>query len=112
MSSAIDNMGFITLDELQDAFTYEMDEIERDIAVNGMPSNPRVLIEWVDGLRMQCLKRARGNLKDYLRNNPHVRQEVRQERELKDVTDSRRDYMDRVKANRERAMMGYEPSGS
>lgn len=106
--SAIDQLGFVTLDEIQDAVTYEMDVITQDIRVNGMPSNERVLMEWVDGIRLQLLKRARSNLSDYLHNNPHVRQEMREDRELKDTTDAHKDYLERVKKNRDRAMMGQE----
>jgi hypothetical protein len=107
MSSAIDQMGFVTIDEVQDAFVYEMNVIQQDLAVNGIPANEKIIIEWIDGIRLQVLKRAQSNLQAYIQNNPHVRQEIREERELKDVGDARLEYLDRVKKNRERAMMGH-----
>lgn len=104
--SAIDDLGFVTLDTIQDVFSYELTRVERDLQINGAPANSRIIVEWIDSIREKLMAQARGNVKDYVINNPHIRQEMRQEREFKDTQSQRKDYLDRIKESRDRAMLG------
>lgn len=101
-----EGLGFVSIDEIQNAFTFQMDQIEDDLKRNGPPANHVIIIEWIDQIRQELMRRARHNLDQYLLFNPQVRQAAMETRELKDAKEAHLDYKDRVAKNREKARLG------
>lgn len=99
-TQAIDALGFVTLDVIQNVFTTEMTKIGEDLYINGIPRNERIVFEWFDQLRQRLLQRARTDIVDYLKNSPHVKEEIRQEREMAAQKDARMTWRERVEKNR------------
>lgn len=102
--SAIDQLGFVSLDEIQNVFTYELAEIEQDLLRQGVPANHRVIVEWIDGIKLKLMSRAKDNLQKYLTTNPEVKKEMRDERAAKEAAETRIAWDQRVARNRQRAM--------
>jgi hypothetical protein len=86
----------------------ELARIEQDIKTNKMPTDEKIFFEMIDGIRLQIMKRARYNIKSYILNNPHVKQEAMEVRELNDSRAERQTYQERIKKSRERARLGQE----
>ncbi len=104
--SAIDQLGFVTVDEVQNVFSYEVGKIEEDIAKNGFPLDHKIVMEWMDSIRLRLVQRARFNMDDYVKKNPEVR---RQKREDKDANDAQslkaqETWQERVKVARQEAV--------
>lgn len=100
--SAFDQLGFVPVEEIQNAFTGELDTIERDLRLNGIPSDPRIIINYINDIRERLLSKARGNLKEYLRENPHIKQEVREEKKKLEETNYRETWEKRIEKSRAR----------
>lgn len=100
--SAIDDLGFVTSDELHNKFCEFMADIEDDFKRNGVPMDHRIIIESIDRFRAKLLSRARDNIKDYILKNPDLRQEIRQARRENEMENSsaKQKWDDRVKKGR------------
>lgn len=99
------SLGFITLDDIQNVFAVEMNKMDEDIANNGYPQDPKILMDYIDELRLKMLMRARLNLQEYLHMNPEVKKKAREEKaqeEVKRVTSQ--GWKDRVNKAREEAI--------
>lgn len=113
-SSAIDMLGFVGVHEVQNTFAKHLEKIDVYININGNKDaktclfSKAELFDMLDDLRQDLIHRARGNLMEYLRNNPHIREQMRDERMAEQVQETKMDWRDRVKANRERAAKGEE----
>lgn len=101
-------LGFVPIDEIQSTFTQEFRAIEDDIRINGMPHDHRIVVEWIDNIRLRLLQRARHNLDSYIKQNPHVRKEAMQVKAAADQEDTKRSWKDRVAQNKARALKGEE----
>jgi hypothetical protein len=98
------DLGFVALDEIANAFTFELERIERDYRHNGIPTDFKAIIEDIDCIRSQLLKRARHNFKQYVQNHPEIKQELRDKRKADEEKRDTRDWRDRVESNRQEAM--------
>jgi phage terminase small subunit len=98
-------LGFITMDDIQNVFSVEMSKMNDDITSNGYPQDPKILMDYIDELRLKLLMRARLNLQEYLHMNPEVKKKAREEKaqeEVKRVTSQ--GWKDRVSKAREEAI--------
>lgn len=102
-------LGFVDLNELQNVFATELAKIDENIRINGgVPQNHRIIIEWIDNIRLSLISKARNNMQGYLQKHPEIRQGIRDERQAKETTEARKSWKDRVEKNRERARLGEE----
>lgn len=106
--SAIDQMGFIPLDELQNVFCTELQKIEHDLKVNGIPADKKIIVEFIDSIRLRLMSRAKDNLQKYLIHNPQIKAEIRQEKALKEAEDTRKTWQERVSKNRMKAALSEQ----
>ena len=102
--SAFDQLGFVSLDDVQNVFITEIKKLEEDYKRQGVPTNPRVVFETLDAIRMTLMKRAKDNVKNYLLNNPHVRKEMREVKDARDQNVAQKSWKQRVQESREKAM--------
>ena len=99
------SLGFITLDDIQNVFAVEMNKMDEDIANNGYPQDPKILMDYIDELRLKLLMRAKDNLTDYLLGNPEVKKKAREQRdELEVKRSTSQGWKDRVSKNRDEAI--------
>lgn len=103
--SAIDQLGFVPIDEIQNIFSSEMAEIERELRKNGCPTNPRLIVEWIDAIRLTLMSRARDNLTRYVQNNPEIKKEARDERAAREQQEARQTWEQRVMKSRQKNMI-------
>jgi hypothetical protein len=96
------NLGFVPLEEIQNAFSFEMRRIEEDYKKNGVPTLNGVM-EDIDCIRSQLLKRAADNFHAYIKTHPEVKKEMREARKAEEETKDTRGWADRVLASREEA---------
>lgn len=101
--SPYDDLGFVPLDEVQNVFVSEFANIEEDIRKNGIPTDHKIFIEYLDAIRLRLLQKARFNLMEYIKKNPEVRREMREAKAVGDKVEDK-SWKDRVKANREAAI--------
>lgn len=104
MANKYDQLGFVSLDEIQNVFTTKLDEIEKKIFPS-CPSTERrsdqvFIMTALDGIRQELMKRAKSNLEHYLENNPQVKQEKRQTRAEEAETRNREAHDKRVSMGR------------
>jgi len=102
--SAIETLGFVPIDEIQNIFITVAHKTEEYIKLNGMPRNEKDVIDILDEYRSQLMRRAKTNLANYLKNNPQVKQEIREEREAKTLESSRMTYQERREKAKEKAL--------
>lgn len=88
-------LGFVSTHEIMNVFTTELDRIEEDIRVNGIPQNPAIFFEYFDDIRQGLIKKAQFNLESYLKKNPEIKQEIRDEREAKEIKESKQTWQER-----------------
>lgn len=99
------DLGFITLDDVQNVFSVEMTKMNDDICNNGYPQDPKILMDYLDELRLRLMQRARLNLTDYLQGNPEVKKKARQEREQEEIRkQTATSWKDRVNKSRDEAI--------
>jgi hypothetical protein len=104
--SRYEMLGFCDLQEIQNVFTSELQKIDDDIRRNGPPTNHRLIIEWVDNIRLLLIKRAKHNLTHYLSNNPEVKAQIRLDKVDENVKAQAMDYKERIAKSREKARLG------
>lgn len=99
------DLGFITLDDVQNVFSVEMSKMNDDICNNGYPQDPKILMDYLDELRLRLMQRARNNLKDYLHKNPDVKKKERESRAVDEVKrQNSQGWRDRVNKSRDEAV--------
>ncbi len=106
--SALEQLGFVPIDEIQNIYITTLDKILEDIRVNGVPRNEKVIVDYMDEFRSQLMRRAKLNLLSYLKSNPQVKEEVRQEREAKTVESARMTHQERRAKNLEKYKLVYK----
>lgn len=101
----IDELGFVPIDQIQNVFSDKLTEIEQDLERQGVPSDPRLIIEWIDDVRQSLMQRARSNVAEYVRKNPVVKVKERvAEKEEKEKAEKRKDWKESAIANRRAAI--------
>lgn len=104
MSDKYEQLGFVTIDEIQNVFTEQKTKLMQKILPYCPTIEARGDIQYVldefDATRALIVKRARDNVKEYLRNNPHVKQAERQEQAEKSAATTRQTYEDRIRIGR------------
>lgn len=98
------DLGFVSLDEIINAFAFELKRIEENYRRNGIPSNFKDIVEDIDCIRSQLLRRARYNIAQYVQSHPEVKQELRDKRRAEEEGKDTRDWRERVESNRQEAM--------
>ncbi len=106
MSQLLDQLGFVSVDEIQNVFSFELSKIDNELSRDGMPLDYKIVVEWIDSIRLTLMQRARTNVEDYLRKNPAIRKEKREVKaqEMAEGKSSHDSWQDKVKANREEAI--------
>lgn len=102
--SAIDERGFIPIDEVQNIFITELAKITQDLHVNGVPMDEKIIYEYIDTIRLRLMQKAKYNIDTYLKQHPSVRAEIRAEKENLEQTSGRKSYKERIKDSREKAI--------
>ncbi len=100
MTDIFDGLGFIPVDELQSIFTHETSKIELDLRRNGIPPNPKDILDYIDNIRLLLLKRSKQNLDGYMKNHPLIRKDIRESKVATDLTDNKKTWEERIKNNR------------
>lgn len=105
MSNKYEQMGFVTMDEIQNVFTTKLTELEQTVFTS-CPSVERrsdqvYLMSFFDGIRQILMSRARGNLEHYLKTSPSVKAEERKTRADEAQDKNRQGYEDRVRLGRQ-----------
>lgn len=98
----IDEIGFVTLDDVRNIFTIELDRMESYLRHNGVPGRYQEILESMYEIRDKLIDLAKGNLKVYLQKNPDVKKEIRDKRMAETKKDEKIDWKDKVKENREK----------
>lgn len=98
------DLGFVSLDEVINSFMVELRRIEDDYRKNGIPRDLKSIIEDIDCIRSQLLKRARDNFLHYVKSHPEVKAEMREAKKAEDQKKDTRDWKDRVSHNRQAAI--------
>lgn len=115
MSNVYDQLGFVTLDEIQNVFTDRLAKVEQEL-FRGVPSLERrsdqaYIMTWLDNIRQELMKRARSGAQDYLTKNPKLKQQERQEKAQEAADKSRQSYEDRVRLGRQNFSRTYGNGG-
>jgi len=105
-TSRFELLGFCDLQEIQNVFTTEMSKIDDEIRQNGVPQNHRLLVEWIDNIRLLLIKRAKRNMAAYLANNPEVKAMARDDRMAETAKAQTLTHKERIAKSRERARLG------
>lgn len=104
-------MGFVSLDEIQNVFTQKLSDVEqqlfRDCPTLERRADQAYIMTWLDGVRQELMKRAKGNLTHYLENNPKVKQAERASREQEAAAKNKNAYDDRVRLGRTNYARAY-----
>jgi len=106
VSQAIDQLGFVSIEELQNIFCTEITKIEADLMQNGSPHDHKIIIEWLDSIRLRCFQRARFNVEQYIKRNPEVRKQNRELKEAEDKESSaaKETWQEKIKVARQEAV--------
>lgn len=107
MSNRYDDLGFVSLDEVQNVFVEGLRELEDKVLANVPAIEGRMdrayIVTHVDEMRLKLMQRARHNLTDYLTKHPIVRSEEREKREKESQERNRTTWEARVKLGRTQA---------
>lgn len=103
MNHPAEQLGFVSLDDIQNTFVVEFLEIENDFKRNGCPTDPKVFMDHMDHIRLRLIQKAQYNMSEYLKRNPEVRAEL-SKKKTEEPTQDNSKWQDRVKKNREAAI--------
>lgn len=99
MVDIFDGLGFVPVDEIQSIFTHEATEIERDLRRNGVPANPKDILDYVDHIRATLIKRAKHNIDAYILAHPTIKKDAREAKVQTTTSDSRKTWEERRQKN-------------
>lgn len=74
------DLGFVPVEEINNVFVEQMTVFENEMRKNGIPANPAVLVEWLDGVRLKLFQKAKFNIETYIRRNPHIKKAQTEEK--------------------------------
>lgn len=105
VSTPYDDLGFVTLDEIQNVFVEGLRNLEEKILPNVPAIEARMdrayITTAVDEMRLKLMQRARHNVQDYLTRHPVVRNEDRERREKESADKNKTNWENRVKLGRQ-----------
>lgn len=73
----INNWGFLPVNEVMNIFSESLKNIEEDYKRQGVP-DLKLILEHIDNIRLQLIKRSKFNIESYLKNNPESRKLLHQ----------------------------------
>lgn len=101
----IDSMGFVPMREIQNVFSEALKKMDEDYRRLGPPTDYRTIIEHVEDIRSELIKRAEFNIKTFLTKNPEMRKkehDVKKEAEAE--APRKKSWEDRVQAQKRDAI--------
>ncbi len=104
MTDKYDQLGFVSVEEIQNVFTTMKTELVQKI----LPFCPTIearsdigiVVEFFDAIRATLMMRARDNVQDYIRKNPAVKQAEREKQADDSATHTRQTFEDRIRRGR------------
>lgn len=101
MSSEYETLGFVPCDEIQNVFVMEMTKIELDLRKQGCPQNPALIIEWIDGIRLMLMQKAKFNIYEYIRKNPELKARINEKKANEEKTKEQKTWEERRSSRRQ-----------